>query len=200
VSWRRYLLIGLPLSVLLVGLMAAMLALPDLGDVGRAVRQFVPALEHARERLYVRAIVEPPDDGNRIVILESEGGELVVPLFVDGRDGDAIRAARSGAPQSELLARTVGALGGQIAGAVIDSTPGHVNVKALVVVATPQGERTVDASPAESIVAALSAGKPIWATPEALADSGLTTEDLEKLLVAAKKLHEDEADRPAYSL
>lgn len=197
-KWRRSVLVAAPLAALLAGLMLVLFALPGLAGLGSSVRELLPA--GGREQVFVRAVVAPPDDGDHIVILEVKGGEVMVPLFVSRGDGEAIRAARSGEGGDELLARAVDALGGTIEGVVLDSSPGQVEVLARVLIEVRDGERTVSASPAEAIAAALVSGTPIWATPAALSESGVTTEDLENLLSAAEKLREAEEASPSYSL
>lgn len=197
-SWRQHLLVAAPLAVLLVGFMLLLLALPGFSRQRGSLDELLP-VAGSREQVFVRALVAPPDHDS-IVILEVEGGGMLLPLFVSESEGQAIADARDGKSGGRLLARAVGALGGSIEGVVLDSSPGHLELRARVLMRGGQGGRAVRAGAAEAIAAALRAGKPIWATPQALEDSGVTAEDLTNLLRTAEKLRQEELARPSYAL
>lgn len=145
--------------------------------------------------LVIREIVASEELDAEVVVLQAVGNSVVVPVFVSPQDGAAIRAARMGEdPAQDLLERTITGMGGALRAVLLDQGEGSANLAGKLVVQRERGGDAVsiDASVGSAIATAIASGHPILATPRALEGSGLTSDDLKRLVDAASESAEPE--------
>ena len=170
---RRHRRLGAALGACLALALAYLLALPTLtrGQEQEAVE--------LRE-LVLRDVVEARALGSELVVLETVGERVVVPIFVTPADGAAIRAAQEGQGSAALLVeQTVHGLGGEIRAVIL--APAGGSLGGLLLVEQAGDQRPIEISPGAAIATALSTGQPILTTPEALESAGLDDDDLRRL-------------------
>lgn len=174
-----------------------LLLLPVILALGVAAlaAMVLPERHQAAERSQLRELVlrdVVPTADSAVVVLQAVDDRVVIPVLVSSSDGDAIRAARMGEAEGDtLLERAVGSLGGVIRGVLIDGDEGgDVGGKVLL---EGKGEPVpIDASAGAAIAAAISTGRPIFATPHTLEASGLGPEEIKQMMEADE--HQSEQD------
>jgi uncharacterized protein len=132
--------------------------------------------------LEVLGVVPLESESASLLILRQKGARTVLPIFVGRAEGAAIELRRKQAPGQrshgpDLLARTIGALGGKVTRVSIEGAQAaifsaHVTLQ--------QGDRKVEveARPSDSVALAIASQAPIFATRTLMAEAGLTEEDL----------------------
>jgi len=171
---RRNRRLGLALGACLCLALLYLVALPALAVFRTGAR----AVE-LRE-LVVREVVEARALGSELVVLETVGERVVVPLFVPPEEGAAIRAAQAGQGSAALLVeQTVHGLGGELRAVILQPDGGSLG--GLLLVEQAGAQRPIEIPPGAAIATAISTGQPILTTPEALESAGLDDEDLRRL-------------------
>ncbi|HNR98269.1 MAG TPA: bifunctional nuclease family protein [Planctomycetota bacterium] len=120
-----------------------------------------------------KVVVQSKDDGH-LVFLQQVGGDVVFPIAVGLLEAAAIAHFLNGAIAArpvthELFVSAIGALGGAVKAAVIETLLGGVFYAKLIIVASDGARHELDCRPSDGICAALEAGAPIFATREVLA-------------------------------
>ncbi|MEN9798040.1 MAG: hypothetical protein RL653_1736 [Pseudomonadota bacterium] len=133
----------------------------------------------------IRDVVPLPEVNTHAVVLVSDGGELLVPLFVDEETAlsVALRLAHQRPPgplAPELLSGVLEQVGGKITGLRVDGLDqneytGSVRVK--------QGSREfeISARPTDALALAVESDVPVYASRKVIQQSGITREEIEQL-------------------
>jgi bifunctional DNase/RNase len=135
--------------------------------------------------LVVRDVVPLVEAQTHAVVLTTEDGEIVLPVFVDEAAAVAIafRLAHLEPPQplaQDLLDDVVSKLGAQVTEVRIDDLRGDIYTGRVFL---QQGKKRLelDARPADSIAMALDGGARIRVTRKVLTQAGISREDIETL-------------------
>jgi len=165
----------------LTGFLAVPLLLASAALVAAAPRP--PAQEGVE--MEVLGVVPLESDSASLLVLRQKGAATVLPIFVGRGEAAAIQrrlagdaASRPGA--ADLMERAIGALGGRVVRVEIEGMHAAV-FRARVTLEQAQRRVVVDARPSDSVALAMSARAPIFASPEVIAEAGLTKEDLGRM-------------------
>ena len=132
--------------------------------------------------LEVLGVIPLESESSSLLVLRQKGGRTVLPVFVGRQEAldidlrlnqqDPERARRS-----DLLRRSIEALGGKVERVVIEGS--HATAFHARVTLEQSGRRLdVDGRPSDSVALALASRAPIYAARALMSEAGLTGEDL----------------------
>lgn len=115
------------------------------------------------------------------ILVVDEAGKFVLPIFVDPREGDAVRRAlgggfRKGSLPHEFLTEVVESFGGRVERVELRAEDGLVLKAAVVLGLGGAGKRqqtVLDARPGDALALALLAQVPVLASQESLEAQGI---------------------------
>lgn len=133
----------------------------------------------------IRDVVPLPEVNTHAVVLVSDGGELLVPLFVDEETAlsVALRLAHQRPPgplAPELLSGVLEQVGGKITGLRVDGLD-HNEYTGSVRVRQGSREFEISARPTDALALAVESDVPVYASRKVIQQSGITREEIEKL-------------------
>lgn len=136
-----------------------------------------------------------------LLVLREKGSDTMLPIFVGKSEGAAIELRLKQPPAArpqgaDLLARTIGVLGGTVTRVDIESSQSPLFTARVTL---QQGERRLqmEARPSDSVGLAIAARAPIYAARALVAESGLKHDDLARTQSApAPRERQEEGGRP----
>lgn len=142
-------------------------------------------------KMSIRDVVPLPEAGTHAVVLISDKGDTILPVFVDEETALAValRLAHKDSPAplaADLLGGVLEQLGGKLIAVKLDSLVGN-EYTGRVRVARDGKDFEVVARPADALAVALESGATVYASPDLLQDVGITRGQIEDLRKGMKK-------------
>ncbi|MBQ26839.1 MAG: hypothetical protein CMH81_01650 [Nitrospiraceae bacterium] len=123
-------------------------------------------------RLKVHGVLADPNTDTQVVVLRKEGGFEVLPIWVGGAEGHAIRLAMEGVvpprPTSHDLLKDIAQNIGLVVTQVVVTDISNNTYYAAIYVKMNGSEHTIDARPSDAIAFALRVPCPIYATGDVM--------------------------------
>ena len=118
----------------------------------------------------------PPRDGQRAVLLDSKGGERVLPIWIGRTEAEALALPLSGRTagrplSADLTARLI-EVGDLVVERVVIETVRDFTFYATIVVASNDEAHEVDARPSDALNLAVRVGAPVFISAELLEQAG----------------------------
>ncbi len=122
--------------------------------------------------LKVHGVLADPNTDTQIVVLREEGGLEILPIWVGGAEGHAIRLAMDGVvpprPTSHDLLNNISQNIGLAVTQVVLTAINNNTYYASIYVKNNGSEHTIDARPSDAIAFALRVPCPIYATDDVM--------------------------------
>ena len=127
----------------------------------------------------------------RVVLLQEQEGDRVLPIWVGPPEGDALALQLGGEAMprpmtADLMARLVAAAGASIERVVVSSLR-EKTFYATVTLRTPGGAEELDARPSDALNLAVRVGAPIFVEREVMEQSGVAAADAAERLTGLER-------------
>ncbi|MFL5319573.1 MAG: bifunctional nuclease family protein [Myxococcaceae bacterium] len=182
-----------------MAMLAAVLVLPTAASAHRPMVQanrppiqrtgFQPVKAGIKDtsfiKMSIRDVVPLPEANTHAVVLISDKGDTILPVFVDDETALAValRLAHKQSPApmaADLLGGVIDQLGGKLVAVKLDSLVGN-EYTGRVRVAKDGQDFEMAARPSDALAVALETGASVYASPDLLHDVGITRGQIEEL-------------------